>query len=98
MVILFEIIKIAFLLLTILIAIFFLRWNYILPNDSFIFIGKILLPLYLILCGVMIGYIIAQIMLAKWDDQTPTSSIYVKSFTIGIVIGILTALLYIFVG
>lgn len=98
MVILFEIIKIAFLLLTILIAIFFLRWNYILPNDSFIFIGKILLPLYLILCGVMIGYIIAQIMLAKWDDQTSTSSIYVKSFTIGIVIGILTALLYIFVG
>lgn len=96
MVILFEIIKFLFFLLTMLIAMFFLRGNYILPNESFTFMGKILLPLYLILCGVMIGYIISQIMIAKGDEETSVSRVYVKSFTIGIILGVITALLYIF--
>ncbi len=65
MVIFYEIMKILFLLLTVLIAIFFLRGNYIVPSNTFIFMEKILLPLYLIFCGIMIGYIIAQISLAK---------------------------------
>lgn len=96
MIILYEIIKVAFLLLTVAVAIFFLRGNYVLPDPSFTFIGKVLLPLYLLMCGVMVGYIIAQIMLAQVDEHTPPSRIYVKSFTIGIIIGIISALLYIF--
>lgn len=98
MIIFYELIKIIFLLLTVLIAIFFLRGNYILPDKTFTFVGEILLPLYLLLCGIMIGYLIAQIMLAKGDEQTLPSRIYVKSFTIGIIIGIIGALLYIFFG
>lgn len=98
MIILYEIIKIVFLLLTVLIAIFFLRGNYILPDQTFSFVGEILLPLYLLLCGVMVGYIVAQVMLAKGDETTLPSRIYVKSFTIGIIIGIISALLYIFFG
>lgn len=90
--------KILFLLLTIIVAIFFLRGNYILPHDTFQFVGKLLLPLYLILCGVMIGYVIAQIMLAKGEENTVAARLYVKAFTIGIIIGIVAALLYIFFG
>lgn len=89
--------KIIFLVLTILIAIFFLRGNYVLPNETFVFYQKLLLPLFLVLCGVMLGYIIAQVMIAKGDDANP-SRLYVKAFTIGLVIGIIAALLYIFFG
>lgn len=98
MVILYEIMKILFLLLTILIAIFFLRGNYIVPSNTFVFMEKILLPLYLIFCGIMIGYIIAQISLAKGEEEGGVSRVYVKSFTIGLIVGIIGALLYIFFG
>ncbi len=98
MVILYEIMKTAFLLVTVLVAIFFLRGNYIMPHETFTFLGKILLPLYLIMCGIMIGYIIAQIMLAKGEENISVSQMYVKAFTIGIIIGVIGALLYIFFG
>jgi len=98
MAILYELIKIIFLLLTILICIFFLRGHYILPSQTFALAGKILLPVYLILCGVMVGYIIAQIMVAKGDEKMQPSRIYVRAFTIGIVVGVIAALLYIFLS
>ncbi len=98
MVILYEILKIAFLIATILIALFFLRWNYILPSDTYIFGGKILLPFYIVLCGVMVGYIIWQVMLAKWDENVSASHIYVRAFTVGLIIGVTGALIYIFFG
>ncbi len=98
MVILYEIMKIIFLILTILIAIFFLRGNYILPDETFTFYQKLLLPLFLVLCGIMLGYIIAQIMIAKGDESESPSRLYVKAFTIGLIIGIIGALLYIFFG
>lgn len=98
MVIFYEIMKILFLLLTILIAIFFLRGNYILPDPTFVFRQKMLLPFYLVLVGVMIGYVISQIMLARGEEETSVSRIYVKGFTIGLIIGVIGALLYIFFG
>jgi|GEM_PF-5233687 len=60
--------------------------------------GKILLPLYLIMAGIMIGYIFAQVMIARAEEDTTPSRIYVKAFTIGMVLGIIGALLYIFIG
>lgn len=96
MVIFYEIMKILFLLLTILIAIFFLRGNYILPDVTFVFWQKVLLPFYLVLAGVMLGYIISQIMVARGEEEGSLSRTYVRGFTIGLVIGLTGAFLYIF--
>lgn len=58
----------------------------------------ILMPGYLLLCGVMIGYLISIIWAGKDTEDTALSvkeQILKTSFIIGIVVGILLALGYI---
>ena len=62
-----------------------------------IMIKQMLMPGYLVFCGTMFGYIIARIQLGYEDDNPHKNRIYVTSFVIGIVLGILLAVAYMFI-
>ncbi len=89
----FEILKWFFFFLTIIIGLFFLRWEILLSGNIYEIIKTFIMPWYLIFCGLMIGYLIANIQ-AKNNDDT---SIYTKSFIIGITIGLVLSLSYMFI-
>ncbi len=64
--------------------------------EIFKVIKEVLLPGYLIFCGIMIGYIIAAIWKNKssGDFTLLQENIFKKSFIIGIIIGLILALSY----
>lgn len=60
----------------------------------------ILMPGYLVFCGIMIGYLIALIWAGKDTEALATQvkeQILKKSFIIGVVIGLILAMSYIFI-
>lgn len=60
----------------------------------------ILMPGYLVFCGIMIGYLIALIWAGKDSAALATQvkeQILKKSFIIGVVIGLILAMSYIFI-
>jgi hypothetical protein len=56
-----------------------------------------LMPGYLVFCGTMFGYIIARIQLGYDDEHPHKNRIYVRSFVIGVVLGVLLAVAYMFI-
>ncbi len=89
----FEILKWFFFFLTIVVGIFFLRWQVLLSPNLYEIIKFFIMPAYLIFCGVMIGYLIAHI----WAQNESSTKIYTKSFIIGIIIGIVLSITYMFI-
>ncbi|MFZ2150856.1 MAG: hypothetical protein WAZ12_03960 [Candidatus Absconditicoccaceae bacterium] len=95
----FEVIKGIFLFFTVMVGILFLRGNIILGENSFWIAKQVIMPGYLIFCGLIIGYLIAHIWIGNDLDETNLlkNKIYVKSFIIGIILGIVLAITYIFI-
>jgi len=95
----FEVIKWIFLFLTVMVGILFLRGNIILWENSFWIAKQVVMPWYLIFCWLIIWYLIAHIRI--WNDldeaNTLKNKIYVKSFIIWIILGIVLAITYIFI-
>ena len=82
--------------MTIGMGIFFLRGFYYLPNESFVAISNILMPAYLLIVGLMIGYLIITYYKSNASQQPVAQKQYVSSFIGWLVIGIVLALFYIF--
>lgn len=95
----FEVIKWIFLFFTVMVWILFLRWNIILWESSFWIAKQVIMPWYLIFCWLIIWYLIAHIWI--WNDLDEVNllknKIYVKSFIIWIILGIVLAITYIFI-
>jgi hypothetical protein len=89
----YEILKWFFFFLTIIVGLFFLRGEILLSTHIYEVIKTFIMPWYLIFCGLMIGYLIANIQ----SKDKNTSSVYTKSFIIGIVIGVVLSLSYMFI-
>jgi uncharacterized protein YacL len=89
----YEILKWFFFFLTIMIWLFFLRWEVLLSSSIYEIIKTFIMPWYLVFCGLMIGYLIANIQ----SRNTQSDNIYTKSFIIGIIIWITLALSYMFI-
>ncbi len=89
----FEILKWLFFFLTIIVWLFFLRWEILLSNHMYEVIKTFIMPGYLIFCGLMIWYLLAKIQSKDSDNQ----NIYTKSFIIGIIIGLVLSLSYMFI-
>ncbi len=89
----FEILKWFFFFLTIIVALFFLRWEILFSNHVYEIIRSFIMPWYLIFCGLMIWYLIAHIR-SKEDNS---KIVYTKSFIAGIAIGIILSLSYMFI-
>ncbi len=99
MAVLFEVLKWVFFFLSILVGAFFLRGDYILSDSNFQLYGDILMPGYIVIVWIMIGYIIATIWIVKDDlqeNEEQKNKVYTKSFAIWTVLGVLLAVLYVF--
>ncbi len=102
--ILFEVLKILFFAMTIILWAFKLRaeaiW-WVEGNPLWVYktvIEQSLMPGYLLLCGLMLGYIIAQIWINnREDDSKGNTTIYIQSFLIGLIFGILLAIVWIMI-
>ena len=55
------------------------------------------MPGYLVFCGTMFGYIAARIQLGYEEDHPHKNKIYVRSFVFGVVLGMILAIIYMFI-
>lgn len=90
-----EICKGIFFFITMVVGLFFLRGENIVNQQSFVLIKEVLMPGYLIFCGIMLGYILARINIWYNEHHEDETKIYTKYFLIGISIWILLAIIYI---
>ncbi|UFX83366.1 hypothetical protein [Candidatus Absconditicoccus praedator] len=97
MVILLETLKGIFFLMSIIVGIFFLRGDYILEDSIFELSGNILMPGYLLLTGIMLGYIISFILISKDDlkEKEDKDKAYIKGLAIGTLFGMIFSGVYI---
>lgn len=86
--------------MTFVLGAFLLRGELLLGADIFSKVKIIFMPGYLLFCGVMVGYIIALIWSGKdisVSAEQVKEEILKKCFIIGIVIGLILAMSYIFI-
>lgn len=93
--ILFEVLKIVFFVSSIIIALFTLRGYYYIPDATFSSLTNMLLPGYLLITGLMIGYLYILYIKTR-DAEAMTNKQRVTGFLLGLTIGILLAIAYIF--
>lgn len=93
----FEFIKWIFFFLTIVVGLFFLRGTILIAPEYYMIVKQLLMPGYLVFCGMMFGYIIARLRLGYEEEHPQKTKIYVRSFIIGISFGVLLAVFYIFI-
>lgn len=98
MAILFQVLRGGFYFFSMLMGVFLLRGEVIFGPDMAKMMTVILMPAYLLICGVMVGYLISLV----WAGKDPQEeSLHIKeqilktSFIIGIIVGMLLALGYI---
>lgn len=91
----YAIVEILYYILTIFVGVFFLKWE-LWFNDSYSTLLFYIIPWYMILCGIMFGYIIAKFRILHADDISKHNSILLQSFIIGIVLGVWLSLAYVF--
>ncbi len=65
--------------------------------ENYILIKQIIMPGYLVFCGTMFGYIAARIQLGYEEDHPHKNKIYVRSFVFGVVLGMILAIIYMFI-
>jgi hypothetical protein len=96
--IIFEFLKWFYFLLSIIVWLFFLRGLYIFSNNIFVLIWKILLPWYLLLTWIILGYIIWTFIITKDNikEEKEKDKIYIKGLIIWLTIGILLDIIFIF--
>jgi hypothetical protein len=96
--ILMEILKGIFFFMTAVLALLILRWTTVFPQEIIDKLSMVAMPGYLLLCGIMIGYILWLMRLAHEESIYSSEIVYKQTFLIGVWIGLFFALLYIFVA
>lgn len=95
--VLFEILKVVFFFFTMLVGLFFVRWDIIIAAEYYQITKQFLMPAYLVFCGIMFGYILFRVTL-WYDEENPNKhKIQIRSYIIGISVGVILAVLYILV-
>lgn len=98
MAILFQVLRGGFYFFSLLMGIFLLRGDVIFGAEFAKILTMLLMPAYLLMCGVMIGHLISLVWAGK-DSHDQASEIKEQilktSFIIGIIVGMLLALGYI---
>ncbi len=98
MTLLFEILKWFFFFYSLIIGLFFLRWDYILDEEIFNISGDILMPGYLLLCWIMVGYVISLVFIIRdsIEDNDQQNKIYARGLIAGTILGLGFAWIYLF--
>ena len=90
-----EICKGIFFFLSIVVGIFLLRGEQLINRETYILIKEVLMPGYLIFCGIMVGYIWGRVQTNEEEDKEKQTKTLTKTFMIGTSVGILLAVIYI---
>lgn len=97
MIIFFEIMKIVFFVVTIVLWLFFSRGRLVFDDSQYLLIQKIMMPGYMILCGIMIGYLIGSVRLNRYEDpKAKANSILAGAVVFGLILGVVLALINIY--
>lgn len=96
MAVLFESIKWFFFMMTVVYAAILLKGELIFPADIVDRIIQVLMPGYLVFCGVLLWYMISLILVKKSDTPLEQNKWYIRSFLIGSFLGICLALVSIY--
>ncbi len=91
--IVYEVIKMFFLGITILIWLLYWKGSVLFDATSLATLKQLLLPGYIVLCGVMIGYMLSRGWSHESHDQTNT---WLNTFLLGCGLGVVGALIVIF--
>ena len=94
MAILFQVLRGGFYFLTLIMWVFLLRWELIFGDNVAKMLMMFLMPGYLLLCGVMVGYLVSLIWAGK-DTEDTAAGIKEQILKTSFVVGILLALGYI---
>jgi len=96
---LFKVLRWFFYFLTIVTGIVFMRGEVLFDESVFKLIKTILIPWYLVFCGLMMWYLIATFWVGneKYKEEIDKERIATRSFLIGSILWIVFALLYILV-
>ena len=89
----FDIIKLIFFLLTIIVALFELRIKWVISSNTLNTVWPYVLPAYFVFVWLIIGYIIWYFLDAKNDNKQEEKD-YVTWFIVGVVIWIVLAFIY----
>jgi uncharacterized membrane protein affecting hemolysin expression len=81
------------------VGVIYLRGEVLFSPQNFTLIKTILIPGYLVFCGLIIGYLIATLRAGRstYEDFDNKEKIAIRSFIIGIIVGIVLAVLYLFI-
>ena len=92
----FDVIKLIFFMLTIIIVLFQLRIKWIIPESVLDIIGPFVLPFYFILLWLIIGYIIGYVKSLQTADPDKDDKSYIHWFIIGWIIWVIFSAVYYF--
>jgi hypothetical protein len=95
---LFKVLRWFFYFLTIVTGVVYMRGE-VLFEGNYELIKSILIPWYLVFCGLMMWYLIATFWVGreKYKEEINKERIATRSFLIGSILGIVFALAYILV-
>lgn len=99
MLIFYEILKIIFFISTILVGLFYARWEVVFDVKSYQTTQQIIMPWYLVICWIMIGYFIGSVWLSRYDEHTKElrqNQIFTTSLILWLILGIVLAIINIF--
>ncbi len=97
MAVLFESVKLIFFLFTIAFGMLLLKGKTLLPTGTLEYLHTLLMPGYLVLCGILVGYFIYLVRSKGVNNDEQEQRISVQCFIIGIMLGIVFALAHTFV-
>ena len=92
----YDIIKLIFFFLTMLVGLYQLRLKWILPSSVVDVIGPFIMPFYLIVVGLIIWYVIGYILTQKRGKMYEDKS-YIQGFIAGGIIGVILSAVYYFI-
>jgi len=91
----FDIMKLVFFILTIIVSLFEMRIKWIISSNILWYIWPFVMPIYLIFVWIIIWYIIWYILVKK-NDQENEDKMYIKWFIIWWIIWLLLSAVYYF--
>jgi len=93
--IIFQVFKGLFFIVTIFVALLFAVGKIIFNPQAYVMSMLLLIPWYLLLLGLMIGYILSNIQAAKYSKYPDfLNNIYKRGLVIGIVLGVILVVIY----
>lgn len=97
---LFKVLRWFFYFFTIITWVIYIRGEILFSEGNFELIKSIIIPWYLVFCGLMLGYLIATFWVGREkyiDDEVNKERIATRSFLIWAVVWVVFALMYLFI-